>query len=79
MKPYDPYEDENCIQAFIESNYEDFEETMNERGIYHDYYCDHEFDYCESKEEKFLEFAEKFHAAFLESQEEHKREVREDR
>ena len=51
------FDDTDCITAFIEANYQDFEEWANERGVYPDYYCDHEFNYCEHHDEKFMEFA----------------------
>jgi len=56
---YDPWDDINCQSLFIESNYEDFEQWANEKGIFPDYYCDHEYDYCQAREEDFLEFAAK--------------------
>jgi hypothetical protein len=49
--------DVDCMSAFIETNYEDFEQAMNERGIYPDYYCDHESSYCETHDDSYLEFA----------------------
>ena len=54
---FDPWDDQDCQAAFIEKNYEDFEHYCLNKGIHHDYYCDHEFDYCEAREDDFLEFA----------------------
>lgn len=51
------YDSPECQSAFIEVNYQDFEEYMNDRGIYHDDYCDHEIDYCEARDEDFIKFA----------------------
>jgi hypothetical protein len=50
------FEDGQLIEDFIAYNYEDFEQEMGEHGIDPDYYCDHEFDYCESNDDSFLEF-----------------------
>lgn len=44
------------IEDFIASNYEDFEDCMNSRGIDTDYYVDHEFGYCETNDQKFIRF-----------------------
>lgn len=49
-------DDQDCCAAFIELHYDDFEQEMNERGIYPDYYCDHEIDYLEDNSD-FVEFA----------------------
>lgn len=57
----DPFDDIDCQTAFIEKYYDSFEEYCMERGIYKDYYCDHEFDYCESREDVFLDFAANYY------------------
>jgi len=57
MRIDDPFDDIDCQTAFIESNYEDFEMWCQDHGWYKDYYCDHEFDYCQAREDAFLEFA----------------------
>lgn len=43
------------IEDFISSNYEDFEECMYSRGIDTDYYVDYEFEYCESRDQDFIQ------------------------
>lgn len=53
-KAFESYE---CVSAFVEATYEDFEYAMQDRGIDQDYYCDHETDWCERRMDEFLEFA----------------------
>lgn len=57
---YDPFEDGDCVSAYIEKNYDDFEMWCTDRGIHHDYYCDYEYDYCLQNELDFTEFGARF-------------------
>ncbi len=50
------FDDPVLLEDFIAENYEDFENAMYERGIDTDYYCDYEFQYCESRDEDFVNF-----------------------
>lgn len=50
------FDDPVLMEDFIAKNYRDFEDWMNERGIDPDYYCDHEFSYCENRDDDYLDF-----------------------
>ena len=79
MAEYDPWSDDDCQTAFIELHAEDFDLWCMERGIHYDYSMDHEMDYCESQDDKFLEFAYNYHESWLDAQAEKRRESDENR
>ncbi len=56
----DPFDDPSIVAAFVEENYDDFEQDMARRGISRDYYCDEEYDWARNREEDFYEFADKY-------------------
>ena len=57
--PYDPFKDLELITDFCEYFDQDFYLWCQEKGIHHDYACDHELAYCEAMEEAFIEFGQK--------------------
>jgi len=49
--------DLDLCSAFIDSERDDFDEYCRDHGIHHDYEMDHEFDFIESRDDTFFEFA----------------------
>ncbi len=80
IKVFNPWDDEDCIQAFIEKNSEDFDLYVANKG--EDTRQNNErywVSYCEAHESEFSNFAYEYHQDDIATQDEFKNDLREDR
>ncbi len=81
LKQYDPWEDSDCIEAFIEKNEEDFDLFIANKGVDPRFVkrSNYHLSYCEENVSEFTDFAYEFHQDDIAAQEEFKNDLREDR